>query len=324
MDEAVGRLSFETLGNASIQVSAGGAPLLVTDPWLQGRVYFGSWGLSHPPSAVQIERARRSPLVWISHGHPDHLHPGSIALLDPLVQRILLPDHYARDIREHLQGLGFQVSVMRYRRWMPIAPGVRIQSLEHANQDAMLLIELDRTLLIDRNDCPLHGEKPYLAKLIRGYESSYLAGLCAVETDMVNIVDSAGKRVLPAPEELKPGAIWEMADLCSELGVTAFCCSSSQHVYCRRDSAWANPYRIVFEDMRRWWNAKEVDLIGPCATVDVGTRRVTMNPPSPAPGWTRVEDGTDGDDWDGPLLAGEWQELERFFRRFELLPRQLD
>jgi hypothetical protein len=324
MDEGAGRLSFETLGNASIQVCAGGSPLLVTDPWLCGKVYFGSWALAHPPGAEQIERARRSPLVWISHGHPDHLHPDSIALLDPLAQRILLPDHYAPDVREHLQGLGFEVTVMRYRRWMRIAPDVRIQCLEHANQDAMLLIELGRTLLIDRNDCPLFGEKRYLAKLIRGYEASYLAGLCAVETDMVNIVDAAGRRVLPEPEELKPGAIWEMADLCSELGVTAFCCSSSQHVYCRRDCAWVNPYRIVFEDMQRWWNAKDVELIGPCATVEVGTRRVTMNPPAFTTDWTQVEGGTGGDDWDERLAAEEWTDLERFFRRFELLPARLD
>lgn len=47
--------TFETLGNASIQVCEDGRPILTTDPWLVGTCYFGSWALDHPMDSRQIE-----------------------------------------------------------------------------------------------------------------------------------------------------------------------------------------------------------------------------------------------------------------------------
>ena len=67
--------SFETMGNAIVLVRRDGKPLLVTDPWLKGRVYFGSWAHDRPLTEQQIaDCATAAPFVWISHGHPDHLH----------------------------------------------------------------------------------------------------------------------------------------------------------------------------------------------------------------------------------------------------------
>ena len=49
--------SFETLGNATLQLFADGRPVLATDPWLVGTCYFGSWALDHALTDQQIRRA---------------------------------------------------------------------------------------------------------------------------------------------------------------------------------------------------------------------------------------------------------------------------
>jgi L-ascorbate metabolism protein UlaG (beta-lactamase superfamily) len=83
-------LGFETIGNA-ILVCYDGAPILVTDPWITGGAYFGSWGLSHQIPSQVMDGITRAEYVWISHGHPDHL---SFRSLDGLAgKKILLPDH---------------------------------------------------------------------------------------------------------------------------------------------------------------------------------------------------------------------------------------
>ncbi len=48
-------LGFETIGNATLICHDGG-PVLVTDPWLDGGAYFGSWTLSH-----EIPQEQREP-----------------------------------------------------------------------------------------------------------------------------------------------------------------------------------------------------------------------------------------------------------------------
>src|SRR5437588_13072418 len=83
-------LGFETIGNAVLVFHDGG-PVLVTDPWIAGVAYFGSWGLSHEIPAQVMEGIRDSEYVWISHGHPDHLSSRSLDLLGG--KKFLLPAH---------------------------------------------------------------------------------------------------------------------------------------------------------------------------------------------------------------------------------------
>ena len=73
-------LTFETLGNATVQFKVDGRPIFATDPWLRGTCYFGSWALDHSLTPEEIQNVQQSPYIWISHGHPDHLHPESLRI----------------------------------------------------------------------------------------------------------------------------------------------------------------------------------------------------------------------------------------------------
>lgn len=314
---------LETLGNAMLQVRRGTAPVLVTDPWLVGRAYFGSWAHDKPLSEEQVAAAAASPFVWISHGHPDHLHHESLELI-PKGARFMLPDHYSPEIADGLRADGREVEVLRYKQWVELEPGLRVQCLQNANQDAMLLIEADGVLVINKNDAPTSGLAGYLRRLARDYRRVYLASLCAIDADMLNIVDASGERVVGPPDERKPGAIWDVADLCARIGADVYLSSSSQHMYVRADSAWANPYRITFEDVRRHWNTDAVLPVEPYVSVDLESGAITRNHPSGETDWSQLESGTAEDDWDAPLSEEEWASLEAFFGKFELLAESMD
>jgi hypothetical protein len=317
------RLAFETMGNATLVVSADGAPVLATDPWLVGTAYFGSWSLDHPLTPEQVAGVTRAPFLWISHGHPDHLHPESLALL-PRTQRVLLPDHYHREMREYLAGLGFPVTVLPFKRWTRLTDDVRVLCLDNENQDAMLVIEAGDAVLVDANDSPMYGEGPFLRRLVRGYRDSYLLALCSIDADMMNLVDAGGRRLTPPPEPAKRATVIECADRCTRLGVRRFCCFSSQHLYVRADSAWANAYRITWDDMRRHWSSPTCELIEPFVTVDLRDGAIRRNHPSQTPDLSAISTGTGEDDWQEPMAAGDWAALEGFVRRFETLRRHLD
>jgi hypothetical protein len=319
------KASFETLGNASVVVFEDGKPILATDPWLIGTCYFGSWALDHPLSPEQIQNIVDAEWIWISHGHPDHLHDESLGLL-PAGKQILLPDHYDSDIATGLRARGFEVAILPYRSWHRLTPDVRVMCIDNVNQDAILVIEANGSLIIDLNDSPLCGEFNFLRRLIRRYprERTYLLALCSVDADMFNFVDEAGRPLVGPPDERKPAAIWRVARTAAQLGAGSFCCSSSQHIYVRLDSVWANPHRIGWADMQRHWSRTEVKLIEPFVTVDLATGAYSQNHSRHVSDETQITATTADDDWASTLTVPEWRRVETFMHKFQLIRRYID
>lgn len=318
-------LAFETLGNASVMVFQHGRAVLATDPWLTGTCYFGSWALDHGMTAEQIAHFQDADFIWISHGHPDHLHDESLQML-PRGKRILLADHYNQDIATHLRAMGFEVTILPYRQWFRISDQVRIMTLDNMNQDSILVVEAGDKLLLNLNDSPLCGEFRFLRRLARRYgrDRTFVLALTSIDADMFNFVDQNGQSLAGPPDERKPGAIWAVARTADRLGAGSFCCSSSQHIYVRSDSVWANPFRISWSDLQRYWSRPNVRLIEPFVTVDLGTGAITRNHPTQTSDETQITDRTGDDDWNERLSEAEWASVEAFIRRFELVRRHID
>ncbi len=315
-------LKFETLGNAILQVFENDKPVLATDPWLRGTAYFGSWALDHALTEHQIQNVVSSPFVWISHGHPDHLHNESVQLLSK-TQQILLPNHYHPEIADSFRGKGFSVSVMRFKEWMRLTPSIRAMCLENENQDGILIVEAGDALIINLNDSPLGGEGAFLKNLVRNYRKTFLLSLCSIDADMFNFVDDDGKSLVGPPDAMKRGEIQGVCDLCSYLGVQYFCCFSSQHVYVRGDSKWANPYRIGWHSMQEHWNSR-TQLVEPFVTVDLSDCTITRNHPTQQTDMSRVSDTTGDDAWNEKMSEADWKELGEFVHRFKLLNTRMD
>jgi hypothetical protein len=324
-DEAGLRLGFETIGNATLVFYENGRAVLATDPWLTGTCYFGSWALDRPLTERELAVVGAADYIWISHGHPDHLHPESLELLSR-DKKVLLPDHYRCEIHDSLQELGFDVTVLRYRQWRRLSPRLRCLCLDNENQDAVLIVEVGDSLIVNLNDSPLCGEERFIRNLVRRYDrrKTYLARLCAIDADMLNFVDADGRRVTEPPERYKPGMVWATARSAERLGVGNFVCSSSQHLYVRPDSAWANPYRILWADVQRHWTRPQIRVLEPFVTVDLETGAYERKHPAQTSDENRVGNSTGSDDDSERLSEEEWSRVVAFFRRFELLRPRFD
>ena len=319
------RLGFETIGNATLVFYENGRPVLATDPWIVGTCYFGSWGLDRPLDERELAAVCSAEYVWISHGHPDHLHFESLELLSRDT-KILVPDHYRAEICDNLRQQGFTVQILRYRQWQQLSPGIRCLCLDNENQDGVLIVEAGDSLVVDLNDSPLCGEERFIRKLIRRHDRSktYLAALCAIDADMLNIIDREGRRVVEPPEIRKPGAIWGTARRADRLGVGTYVCSSSQHVYLRSDSVWANPYRITWPDIRRHWTRSNVRIAEPYVIIDLETGSVEPKDSSHVSETGQIVETTGLDNYTDRLTEAEWSMVTDFIRTFETIRPHFD
>ncbi|HVA14423.1 MAG TPA: hypothetical protein VNF99_14320 [Stellaceae bacterium] len=319
------RLGFETLGNATLVFYDDDRPVLATDPWLEGTCYFGSWALDRPVTESERAAVQVADYLWISHGHPDHLHAESLAQL-PKNKIVLLPDHYHSEIRDHIASLGFKVEVLHYRRWRQLSPRVRCMCLDNENQDGILIVEAGDSLVVDLNDSPLCGEGRFIRRLIRRYDraKTYVAALCAIDADMLNFIDAEGRRVVDPPDQRKRGMIWATARRIEQLGAGSFVSSASQHLYVRADSIWANPYRVAWADVEKHWTRPSVRKIEPFCAVDLETGAYHRKHPAQVSALDQITDATGEDDWSERLTEDEWDKLLAFFAQYETVRDHFD
>lgn len=306
-------LGFETIGNACLILHDHG-PVLVTDPWLHGPAYFGSWILSHRVPDEQLQHARQCRFVWLSHGHPDHL---SLPSLEQLKDKpILLPDHRGGRIASDLRGLGYDVRVLADGVWTELSPRLRVATIANYNQDAVLLIDLDGHLLIDANDAGDRGASRFLAReLPRFCKRTFLACLMGYgDADMIHFVDEQDRAIPPlAAQRLPVGA--QIAELLHGYGIRTFLPSSSQHRYQRTDSLWANEHITEPAAYQHGFvSDRGAECLPPFVQFDLSRdswRRI--DPPSNE-GVTATPEQF-GDDWSTPLDGDDLAKLRVYWGR---------
>lgn len=316
-------LSFETLGNATIMMFEDGKPQFATDPWITGTAYYGSWALEKPLTAQQIENLKQCKYFWFSHGHPDHLHTESVNLL-PRSCLLLVPDLYNSRIPEHLREMGFNVRVLKYREWFQVTSKIRICCLDNINQDAILAIDTDEGLIINKNDSPFCGEAGFLRSLVNKHprNRTYMTSLYSGGGDMENRVNAQGERIIAPPQDYELGKALKVSREAASLGVGVYCCSSSQHVFARADSQWANAYGMDWTVLAKYWNRQDIRLVRPFVTVDMESGGITYNDLEPR----KLPDasGMGEDDWNETLNETEWKQAVAFFKKFETLQDDVD
>jgi len=314
-------LGFETIGNATTIVHDRG-PVLVTDPWLDGTAYFGSWALQHEIPSEQRENALACEYVWFSHGHPDHLNPESLPLLRG--KKILLPDHVGGRIRRELEGQGFSVTVLRDRRWYRLSDRVEIQSLADCNQDAIGLIRVGNALVIDTNDAQDFGRARHCRALAARHRLSFLLSISGWgDADMSNFYDENGTFVgTPTLTSREP--IGERnARKAEKFGAKYFVPFSSFHRYHRTDSAWGNRYLAGLSDYATGFSSRSCEALPAFIRYNLAASRVEEIRPRELAFAPQAPENF-GDRWSDPLEKEDQEPLEKYFRSFEHLTRFLD
>lgn len=317
-------LGFDTIGNATL-IAYDNGPVLATDPWIAGSPYFGSWVLAHEVPAEQREAIARCPFVWISHGHPDHLDGDSLALFPDAT--ILVPDHVGSRIRDGFVEQGRKVQVLPDRVWTELSPNIRVLSIADYNQDAVLLVDVGGTLLVDLNDASDHGWEAFVRKTIREFKRSFLLRLTGFgDTDMINFFDEQGQRITPPAQLRKQSGLPlgpRIAAVAEAFGVTHTLPFSSMHRYQRSDSVWASASAADVTDHAVGFRSSTCEMLPPYIRFDCRSGRFEeIRPEATRPKILPPE--AFGDNWSEPLEPDEVAQLRAYFGRMEHLPRCFD
>ncbi|MBO6503317.1 MAG: MBL fold metallo-hydrolase [Kordiimonadaceae bacterium] len=318
-------LKVKTMGNATLQLWQGNQPLLTTDPWLVGRAYFDSWALHHPMSDAEIEASLNSEFLWISHGHPDHMHIESLEKF-PKGKKLFIPNHYHDEISQTLGEMGFDVTVMKYRQWYKLSDQLEILCLDNINQDAILIARFGDSLLVNLNDSPLCGDASFIRSLVRQHpnDSTYVFKLVGISADMLNFVDSEGNRTIEPAENYKPGCIKDAANQIAGLGLKNFCLSSSQHIFVRQDSRWANEYEFTHADFQKHWDQNHIRVLPPFVTIELSQNTYVEDWPQVVADDSQFINDNGEDDWSDKLSEEEWRKVAAFFQKFETIEDIID
>ncbi len=255
-----------TLGHASLAVyREGESPLLVTDPWLVGSVYWRSWWLQHYPSAAEIDWLAASPRVYVTHEHPDHFHMPSIRRLGR-GPRFLFPALGERGFLDHMRERGFRAECIAPRRWHRLAEGVAIISIPLWNDDSLLLVDTPGALLLNFNDAK--PPPPVLRAVRRLADRAKKPRVLLCSYSPASLVNSfLDERGTVSLRSQRHYVDW-VCRLSERLGADFYMPFASQAVFDRPDSRWANEHRTLYRDLCRHWRGG-TQLLPPYATLDL-------------------------------------------------------
>ena len=306
-------IGFETIGNATL-ICHDKAPVLITDPWITKTAYFGSWTRSHEIPAEQLENIKRCEYVWISHGHPDHLSEDSIASLKE--KKFLLPDHVGNRIFDSLKSRGYDVHILKSRQWINLSDRMRILSIADYNQDGILLVDLNGTLIVNLNDASDRGWKRFVRKIVHEYDVSFLLKLSGYgDAEMIHIFDEDDRFVVPPAAKREPVGK-QISHLAAQFGVKYFVPFSSMHRYQRADSIWANEYTTTLEDYAQGFDSPQCELLPAFVRYDCAKESLERIDPPPTPHQVFTPSQF-GDNWSDPLDADDKAKLTAYFHSFE-------
>jgi hypothetical protein len=314
-------LGFETIGNATL-ICHDYRPVLVTDPWITGSAYFGSWTLSHQIPNEQMNSIEQCEFVWISHGHPDHLSAESLKVLNK--KKILLPDHVGGLIFRYLTDEGYDVHIIKDRVWTKLSDRIQVLCLCDYNQDATLLVDINGRLIVNMNDGTALGWKSFVRKTVKSYPTSFYLRLEGVgDAEMLNFFDEDGNRILRDPAILTaPVGPWIAQDT-EDIGAKFFIPFSSMHSYQRQDSMWIQRYATSISDYAKGFDSKVCEILPAFIKYDcMNDRWEKINPPETP---LVIKDPREfGDDWEEQLDKADVTKATQYFQSIFHLTKSLD
>jgi CMP-N-acetylneuraminate monooxygenase len=168
-------LTFQLHAHACLEIRYRGFTLL-TDPWLAGPAFFGSWAL-WPPPRVDIAKLRPD-AIWISHEHSDHFHPQTLVAFDRSTP-VYVPDFPNRRLPARLAELGFtQVHPMPFGDTVELVDDLTLTCFEPASMwnDTILLVEANGFRYLNLNDAGVNHRIAQLVAPVDLISSSFSPG----------------------------------------------------------------------------------------------------------------------------------------------------
>lgn len=162
------RISF--IGHASILVESKNISIL-SDPWWAGPCFGAQWWI-HPKPFIEVLEKSKPEYIYLSHGHSDHLHPGTLARFDRNTKILVARD---LDIGPGLRKLGFTVLELPDGEPVELGSGVRATIRPTINDDSLLVVTDGKETCVNLNDAlhatPLAVQDRFIAWLRKAHPS---------------------------------------------------------------------------------------------------------------------------------------------------------
>jgi hypothetical protein len=139
------RVTF--LCHSSFVIEAGDS-IILFDPWLKGPAYHKQWYVYPPP--VDTSLAEKANIIIYSHGHEDHMHPGSMDLLDKNAH-VFFPFQWRAGISSYFRHKGF-TRITEAASFKTYETGdIKITFIGYS-LESVVVIEYEGEVLVNIND----------------------------------------------------------------------------------------------------------------------------------------------------------------------------
>lgn len=143
------------LNHATILIKSGNYSI-ITDPWLFGPAFVTGWWLEQPSNKSSIEDLYNADCIFVSHNHPDHLHPETLSIVEK-DKLILTPNFISKSSEKYLKKLGFtNLKTVDFNKIYSLAQNIQISCLKSGDfrDDSGLYLNVSGTeilLTVDSN-----------------------------------------------------------------------------------------------------------------------------------------------------------------------------
>ena len=126
------QISF--IGHASILIQTKGVRIL-SDPWWRGPCFGAQWWNYPKPQLSVLDQ--KVDYIYISHGHHDHLHPGTLRTLNKDA-KVLVSKNI--DIAAPIRELGFEVIALGDDKEHSLSSEVKCRLIETHGADTLFAV----------------------------------------------------------------------------------------------------------------------------------------------------------------------------------------
>jgi len=170
---------------------------ILTDPWIEGPAYFGSW-TNYPPSNIKVKDLPPIDLIWISHEHPDHFHPRSLSLFNKNIP-VMVPKLKDNRLKKSIEKLGFtNVKELESFKRHIIFQDIELISFNSGSiwNDSILFLKFGDFSTLNFNDAGLNFKINSLIKSVDMIFCNYSQGASGYPQTWTHLDDMKKKSIM--------------------------------------------------------------------------------------------------------------------------------
>jgi UDP-MurNAc hydroxylase len=141
---------------------------IISDPWLEGKVFNNGWDLISP-TRLKYEDFATINYIWFSHEHPDHFYPPNLKKIAPEYKskiKILFQSTIDKRVSNYCLKSGFkEVIEMHDGEWLEIGKDFKVLCEYYGEGDSWICYKVGGLTILNTNDCGIR--QPNKAKHIK-------------------------------------------------------------------------------------------------------------------------------------------------------------